>query len=138
LVLQDRTFGPDNQLIYLRSRMERMNGFLGNRIMVNGQANRVFPVKGRAYRLRILNGSNSRMFRLGWSDGRDLQIIGTDGGLLEKPLNVPDIMLGPAERADLWADFGDMPRGTNVSLLSLPFNPGGGHMGMMRNYLVRS
>jgi FtsP/CotA-like multicopper oxidase with cupredoxin domain len=78
------------------------------------------------------------MFWLGWSDGRDLQIIGTDGGLLEKPLNVPDIMLGPAERADLWADFGDMPRGTNVSLLSLPFNPGGGHMGMMRNYLVRS
>ena len=62
LVLQDRTFGPDNQLVYLRSRMERMNGFLGDRIMVNGQAGSTFDVKGKPYRLRILNGSNSRIF----------------------------------------------------------------------------
>jgi FtsP/CotA-like multicopper oxidase with cupredoxin domain len=131
LVLQDRTFGPDNQLVYLRSPMDRMNGFLGDRIMVNGQANSTFDVKGKPYRLRILNGSNSRIFRLAWSNGRNLQILGTDGGLLEKPLNVPDIMLGPAERVDLWADFGDMPKGSTVSLRSLPFNTGGGHMGMM-------
>ena len=131
LVLQDRTFGPDNQLVYLRSPMDRMNGFLGDRIMVNGQANSTFDVKGKPYRLRILNGSNSRIFRLAWSNGRNLQILGTDGGLLEKPLNVPDIMLGPAERVDLWADFGDMPKGSTVSLRSLPFNTGGGRMGMM-------
>jgi FtsP/CotA-like multicopper oxidase with cupredoxin domain len=111
--------------------MERVNGFLGDRIMVNGQADPTFDVTGKPYRLRLLNGSNSRIFRLAWSDGRNLQILGTDGGLLEKPLIVPDIMLGPAERVDLWADFGDMPKGSGVSLQSLRFNPGGGQMGMM-------
>ena len=46
-------------------------------------------------------------------------------------MSVPDIMLGPAERIDLWADFGDMSAGSEISLQSLPFNPGGGHMGVM-------
>ncbi len=131
LVIQDRSFDAQNQLVYVRSPMERMNGFLGDRIMLNGRADRKVSVKGGAYRLRLLNGSNSRICRLAWSDGRMLQIIGTDGGLLERPLQVPDIMLGPAERVDLWADFGDMRKDSRVSLLSIPFRSGGGHRGMM-------
>ncbi|MCF8106631.1 MAG: multicopper oxidase family protein [Desulfohalobiaceae bacterium] len=133
LVIQDRTFAADNRLVYVQNPMQRMTGFLGDRAMINGRAGNEYFVKGRSYRLRILNASNSRLLRLGWSDGRNLQILGTDGGLLDKTLVVPDIMLGPAERIDLWADFADMQKGAKVSLQSLPFNPGSGPMGMMGN-----
>ncbi|ACV68236.1 multicopper oxidase family protein [Desulfohalobium retbaense] len=131
LVIQDRTFSPTNDLVYLRSPMERMNGFLGNRIMINGQADPTFDVQEGPYRLRLLNGSNSRIYRLAWSDGRNLEIIATDGGLLESPWSVPDIMLGPGERVDLWVDFAGSSQETPIALQSLPFTPGSGHMGMM-------
>ena len=35
-----------------------------------------------AYRLRVLNGSNARIYKLQWSDGTPLTILGVDGGLL--------------------------------------------------------
>ena len=135
LVIQDRTFGPDNDLVYLRSPMDRINGFLGDRILINASADRSVPVSSRPHRVRALNACNSRTLRLAFSDGRPLTIIGTDGGLLERPLVVPDIMLGPAERADLWVDFSGMKQGERVSLVSAPFDSGatgmmmGGMMG---------
>ncbi len=73
--------------------------------------------------------------------GEPLVVIGTDGGLLEKPVTRQYIMLGPGERIELWADFSKRPVGSEFSLISLPFETGmmdGGMMGrgMMRNYLV--
>jgi len=85
LVIQDRTFNRDNQLVYTSGhRMEQMTGFLGDLILVNGMLDFTLPVSTTAYRLRLLNGSNSRIYRLAWKDGRPLTIIGTDGGLLER------------------------------------------------------
>ena len=47
-----------------------MMGFLGDQILVNGHPNFDTPVSPRrAYRLRLLNGSNSRIYKLGWRDG---------------------------------------------------------------------
>ena len=130
LVIQDRTFGPDNQLIYLPGgMMQAMNGFLGQMIMVNGHPYHTQTVAPTAYRLRLLNGSNSREYKLAWSDGSPLTIIGTDGGLLDKPLSLPYVMFAPAERLELWVDFSRYPTGTGPSLISLPFDLGG--MGMM-------
>ncbi len=131
LVIQDRTFDADNQLVYLTGgMMQRMNGFLGDRILVNGQPDARFNLASNVYRLRLLNGSNSRIYKIAWSDGRPLTIIGTDGGLLEKPLNRPYVMLGPAERIELWADFSAYALNSEVRLVSLPFDGAGG-MGMM-------
>ena len=133
LVIQDRAFDNRNQLVYLSGhRMERMTGFLGDWIMVNGQPDFSLPVATRAYRLRLLNGSNSRIYKLAWKDGHPLTIIGTDGGLLEKPLQRRYVMLGPGERLELWADFSQYPVGSEATLLSLPFDAGamgGGRMG---------
>ena len=39
------------------------------------------------------------------SSGQDFVQIGTDGGLLEKPVPVSEIILAPAERADVIIDF---------------------------------
>jgi FtsP/CotA-like multicopper oxidase with cupredoxin domain len=124
LVIQDRTFDADNQLVYLgNGRMRRMQGFLGDQILVNGQPEFSLSVATRAYRLRLLNGSNSRIYKLAWDDGRPLTVIGTDGGLLERPIQRPYVVLGPGQRLDLWADFSNQPVGKRITLRSLEFSP---------------
>jgi len=128
LVIQDRTFDNNNQLIYISGHpMERMTGFLGDRILINGRPDFILQAATRPYRLRILNGSNSRIYRLAWQDGSPMTVIGTDGGLLEKPVYRRYVMLGPGERLELWADFSRYAVGTETALISLPFD--GGMMG---------
>ncbi len=123
IVIQDRRFAADNQLQYLQHGMqERIRGFLGDTILINGQINRTIPVKTRAYRLRVLNGSNSRIYKLGWEDGAPLTAIGTDGALLEKPETFPYIMLAPAERVELWVDFSGREPGSDLVLYSLEYH----------------
>ncbi|SET07613.1 suppressor of ftsI/bilirubin oxidase [Nitrosomonas marina] len=131
LIIQDRTFTRGNQLQYLHGRHRRMMGFLGDTILINGQANATFPVKSRAYRLRLLNGSNSRIYKLGWDDGTPLTVIGTDGGLLEAPETFPYVMLAPAERVELWMDFSGREKGSELTLQSLGYKGGGARMGRM-------
>ncbi|MXS81084.1 suppressor of ftsI/bilirubin oxidase [Nitrosomonas eutropha] len=137
LIIQDRTFTSGNQLYYALNMHQRMQGFLGDTILANGRRNHVIPVKTRAYRLRILNGSNSRIYKLGWSDGSPLTIIGTDGGLLEKPQTFPYIMLAPAERVELWVDFSGRKPGSELALQTLSYQGFsmrmGGGMGMGSN-----
>ena len=130
LVIQDRTFDRDNQLIYTSGhRMEQMTGFLGDLILVNGMPDFTLPVSTTAYRLRLLNGSNSRIYKLAWKDGRPLTVIGTDGGLLEKPVSRRYVFLAPGERIELWSDFSNSPVGYETEIISLPFDAGefGGH-----------
>ncbi len=131
VVIQDRTIDNRNQLVYLtRGRMERMNGFLGNRIFINGKPDKILSLKsGCKYRLRILNGSNSRFYKLAWEDGTPLVIIGKDGSLLDSPKSKAYVMLGVAERIDVWLDLTNRPEGSQMTLKSLSFSPG--MMGMM-------
>ena len=131
LVIQDRAFNNSNQLIYLSHHMEQMNGFLGDWIMVNGKPDYTLPVATRAYRLRLLNGSNARVYKLAWKDGSPLTVIGTDGGLLEKPVYRRFVMLGPGERVELWADFSKYPVGAETALVSQSFEGGMLGRGMM-------
>lgn len=132
IIIQDRRFSNGNQLRYLHGRHQRLLGFHGDTILVNGQANNAISVKTRAYRLRILNGSNSRIYKLGWEDGTPLIVIGTDGGLLEKPETFPYIMLAPAERIELWIDFSGRKPGSDLTLQSLEYHDSMPHMGGMR------
>jgi len=124
LVIQDRTFGRDHQLRYLDGGMgamhARMSGFLGNRILVNGHPDHAWTAERRPYRLRLLNGSNARVYKLAWSDGRPLTVIGSDGGLLAAPVQRPYVTLAPAERVELWVDFSGHAEGDRVRLQSLP------------------
>lgn len=117
LVLQDRTLDDVNALVYTQSPM----GFLGDDLFVNGRERYRATVAPRPYRLRLLNGSNHRIFKLGWRDGAPLTVIGTDGGLLDAPVEKPYVMLGPAERIELLADFRGAAPGTQRSLDTLSF-----------------
>jgi FtsP/CotA-like multicopper oxidase with cupredoxin domain len=159
LVIQDRSFDDDNQFVYLSERsdraaprgngmmgpgmmgggmmgggmgqmMARMIGVLGDQVLVNGQPGANLDVEPRPHRLRLLNASNTRTYKLAWHDGSPLTVIGTDGGLLAAPLQRDYVMLAPAERVDLWVDFGRWPAGTKLTLRSLSFE-GGTHMGGM-------
>jgi len=116
IVIQDRFFDDENQLIYNAGMM----GMLGDRILVNGLPNFQIEVDQTAYRLRLMNGSNSRIYKLAWDDNTPLQVIGTEGGLLERPLVRDYITLAPAQRIDLWVDFGRWESGDEIKMVSLP------------------
>ncbi|HEY8037081.1 MAG TPA: multicopper oxidase domain-containing protein [Methylobacter sp.] len=140
LVIQDRSFDDQNQLVYSAHMMQRMQGFLGDQILVNGKPNFVLPVATRAYRLRLVNGSNSRIYKLAWDDGTPLTVIGVDGGLLESPEQHAHVMLSPGERLEVWMDFSGRAVGSELTMRSLQFDAaahggmsmmGGGHRGMM-------
>jgi FtsP/CotA-like multicopper oxidase with cupredoxin domain len=125
LIIQDRTFDADHQLVYrgsgmMSGMMLEMMGFLGDFILVNGQP-LPWIIETRAYRLRLLNGSNSRIYKLAWSDGTPLTVIATDGGLLETPVQRDYVMLSPGERLELWADFSRYTVGDELQLMSLAF-----------------
>ena len=129
LVLQDRMFDSQNQLVYLANgMMDQMIGFLGDTILVNGAPNATLDVRASAYRLRLLNGSNSRIYKLAWQDDTPLTVIATDGGLLEVPVTRDYITLAPGERVELWADFSKQSASSEMWLVSLPFSEFGGGM----------
>lgn len=130
LVIQDRVVDANNQFLYEgNGMMHGMDGFLGDRILVNGKPDYTLSVFTRAYRMRLLNGSNSRIYKLAWSNGMPMTVIGTDGGLLETPVWRNYIMLAPGERVEIVVDFRKLSVGDTVKLLSLEFK--GVEMGMM-------
>jgi len=127
IVIQDRLFDANNQLQYVRQMHDRMMGFYGDRILVNGRPDFKLDVASRAYRFRILNGSTARIYKLAWDDGHSdtsipVTVIGTDGGLLETPVNKPYVMLAPGERLDVWADFSGRKVGSQLVLRSRSFS----------------
>lgn len=120
-VIQDRTFDSQNQWAYTPG---GAGGFLGTQVLVNGQVDLLEEVGTAVYRLRFLNGSNSRIYKLGWSNGMPMTVIASDHGLLAAPRHLPYAMLSPGERVEIWADFRNVPLGQVVSLQSQEFNPG--------------
>ena len=116
LVLQDRQF-EDGQLVLPEGMMTRTMGRRGNTTLVNGTANAVARVPGRLVRLRLVNGSNARIFALSFGDQRTFHWIASEGGLLEEPIQVRSLTLAPGERAEILVDFSD---GRSVALQSAP------------------
>jgi FtsP/CotA-like multicopper oxidase with cupredoxin domain len=135
LVIQDRAFNGANQLVYVTNPMVQMSGVLGDRILVNGRPDFAINVATRTYRFRVLNGSNSRVYKLAWEDGTPLTVIATDGGRLERPAQRNYVTLGPGERVELWADFSMRRVGSDLKLKSLAFS--GAELGMMGGMMGR-
>ncbi len=78
-------------------------------------------------RLRLVNASNARIYELSFSDRRTFHWIGTEGGLLDRPVELQAITLAPGQRAELLVNFAD---GRSVSLVTGP-DPNLSAMGMM-------
>jgi spore coat protein A len=111
LVIQDRQFAADGRLHYPDRNLEvgfapsHVPEFFGDFILVNGRLWPVLEVEPRPYRLRLLNGSDSRFYDLSLPSGATVWQIGTDLGLLDAPVAVSRVLLSPGERADLVVDF---------------------------------
>ena len=136
-VLQDRRFDADNQLVYPRSMMDMEMGVLGDRVLVNGRERPAVALATRAYRVRVLNGSNARVYALAWSDGTPMTVLGTDGGLLARPITRPFVTLGPAQRVELWLDLTSRPVGTALELRSVAFDEADVGLTMMGGMMGR-
>jgi FtsP/CotA-like multicopper oxidase with cupredoxin domain len=121
-VIQDRRFDARNQLVFHGGgMMDMMNGFLGDRVLVNGLPQPTTDVDAAWHRVRVLNGSNARIYKLAWSAGIPMFVIGVDGGLLEHPLRQPIVTLAPGQRVDLLLDLTGLAAGTEVHLESETF-----------------
>ena len=125
LAIQDRSFNVDGTWKYPATWEDT---FFGETMLVNGK---VWPVlsnvKQGLYRLRLLNGCNSRTLNLEFCPNSStapcpapatFQLLGQEGGLLGAPVSLTEINLGPAERADVVVDFGAYTDGTEVYLVN--------------------
>ncbi len=121
LLLQDRDDGPA-AYEYAPTSADLHTGMLRDVPYGNGVRRPTVEVIGARYRLRLVNGSQSRIYRLGLGDGRPLTVIGNDGGLLPAPAEVDDVYLGVGERIDCLVDCAALPAGKAVILKSLPFD----------------
>ena len=78
-------------------------------MLVNGKVWPFLEVEPRMYRFRILNGCNARILSLDLGGPRMWQ-IGAEGGMWDQPVPVKEIVLAPAERADVLVDFSKFAR----------------------------
>jgi blue copper oxidase len=126
LVIQDKQFDAQGKLVYRPNAHESMMGWLGDIVLANLTPNAAHTVTPRAYRLRLLNGSNARIYRLAFVKGDTalpFTVIGTDGGLIERPEKVTEAFLSPGERLDVLFDAAQAQPGDTVFLKSLAFDP---------------
>jgi spore coat protein A len=138
IAVQDRSFNDDGSLFYPDTR-EFFDGivgdfiphgdfsplwnpeFFGNTLIVNGNTWPFQIVEKRRYRLRFLNGCQSRFLILDFTGIPNVEVwqIGNEGGFLAAPVDLSTghggrLLIGPAERADLIVDFTRVPVGDFV------------------------
>jgi spore coat protein A len=107
LVVQDRQFNPDGTFLYPTSTIPGVTWigeYFGDVMLVNGKVWPFLDVEPRLYRFRILNGCNARILNLD-IPGVKMSQIGAEGGLWDAPVPVTQLVLAPAERADVIVDF---------------------------------
>jgi bilirubin oxidase len=144
IAIQDRSFKADGSLSYPDSR-ELFDGFtgpyipdsdvspiwnpefFGNTIVVNGRTWPFLEVEPRRYRFRFLNGCNSRFLILKLANDLPFWQIGAEGGFLPSPVQLEQLLMSPAERADVIVDFSGLASGTELLLRNIaPDEPFGG------------
>ena len=120
LVVKD--FDVSNSRVEPLTRFDFVWGKEGQTVTVNGQVNPVLPIRpGQVQRWRVLNASTARFYKLAL-ENHTLNLVGTDGNLLDRPYPVPELLLAPGERADLLV-HADQPPGS-YRLRSLPYDRG--------------
>ncbi|GAA0421667.1 multicopper oxidase [Actinoplanes capillaceus] len=80
-------------------------GLLGDTIMINGTIDPYVEVTTTQVRFRLLNASNTRVYRIGFADNRTFNVVGGDAGLLREPVPADRVKISPGERIEIVAAF---------------------------------
>lgn len=127
LVLKDWAFAGNRVAPF--TPIDWMNGKEGNLVTVNAALRPTLRTQKANLRLRVVNASNARYYRLAL-ENHPLYLIGTDGGFIEKPVELSEVLLAPGERADLLVR---LTREGSYKLQALPYDRGAQMMHGMGN-----
>lgn len=135
LTVSDAMFQANGALMYDD---RTHSGLWGDVILVNGVAWPVLKVKRAVYRFRLLNASISRSYRPTLSNGAQVHMVATDGGMMPKVQKVSQWRHGSAERYEFLVDFRSYAPGTRIELknLSNPNNRDYDHTGKIMAFDV--
>lgn len=122
LIIQDRKLDADGNMEYGPNMTDMMLGLYGNAFLINGAISPYLEVPKGIVRLRLLNGSNGRTYHFSLNNGEKFYQIASDGGLLEKPVEMSELRLSPAERAEILVDFSSFKTGDHVKLINKASN----------------
>ncbi|HET9701191.1 MAG TPA: multicopper oxidase domain-containing protein [Burkholderiales bacterium] len=154
VVIQDRMFTANGALFYPSAATGNLPNpthlpeFFGDVVLVNGKTWPKLNVEPRKYRLRMLNGSDSRFYDMrfeyftqnrqivaGAGTPVPVLVIGNELGLLDTPAlpeltarpGLPGVAgvlaIGPGERYDVIVDFSAVPAGTRVVVTNTARSP---------------
>ncbi len=117
LIIQDRRFRHDGQFFDRMNITVVTNGYVGDVPLVNGVSYPEAHTTRGWVRMRLLDGSNARSYVLKASDDRSLFVIGSDGGLLESPVELKQVAIHAGERFEVMVDCRS---GVPFNLVTLP------------------
>lgn len=109
-----RTYGTDDFPIIVQTKaFDILNQIaiateLDTAICVNGTVNPFLDAPAQVIRLRLLNGSSSRVYNFGFTANNPFKLIATDAGLLDSAITLTRIRLSPGERAEILLDLQGM------------------------------
>jgi len=128
LMILDRAFAADGSFRYPSVdpaltdtpgvTSDYMSGVLADCILVNGAPWPVLEVAAVKYRIRIVNASNARRYRLKLDGGPKFTQIGSDLGLLSQPVEHDEIDIAQAERFDVIVDFSGYDIGDEITMVN--------------------
>jgi FtsP/CotA-like multicopper oxidase with cupredoxin domain len=126
LILSDNRFNADGSISFpdsqsIQAEIDLENGREGDVLFVNGQVMPTIPIRpGEVQLWRIVNASAARVYRMALP-GQKLIHVGSDGGLFERPVEVPEILLANSGRVELLVR-GEGRAGSTVALENLPYD----------------
>ena len=120
LVLDDVALDRKGQIKPPGWWIEQHDGRQGNTRLVNGKKEPELTIAaGQVERWRIVNAASARYVRLSIG-GQPFTIIGTDGGLIDAPVTVNEVLVTPADRVEL--AVGPFAEGETLDIVTLPYN----------------
>jgi blue copper oxidase len=114
LIIQDKRLHDDGELDFSQGFISP-TGRLGGTILVNGTFGPYVEIGDERVRFRLLNGSNARVYNVGFADDREFDLVATEGGLLETPRRVPALEFRRLTRVTCGVTLARIPRAWCIS-----------------------
>ena len=133
LIIQDRSFVNGKMQPYAVTNDQIMDGLREETLVTNGTINPHLNVPAGWVRLRLLNGSNARFYRFYFADHIPFYKIATEGGFLNKPVEITSLIMAPGERNEIMIDLSSQ-KSLDFMAEFLPADPEGIDPGDVENF----